>query len=68
MPETDKPFLLTYANLDSPDGEVLLESDRVILQRLVVGPWQSSFKPTVHQPLYRDSVTVRMKKTPAHPV
>ncbi len=38
VPETDKQFLLTYPNLDNPRGEVLLENEHVVLQRLVVGP------------------------------
>ncbi len=38
MPETNKQFLLTYPNLDNPDGEVLLENEHVVLQRFVVGP------------------------------
>jgi quercetin dioxygenase-like cupin family protein len=33
----DKPFLLTYPNLEDSDGEVVLTNDRVVLQRLVVG-------------------------------
>jgi quercetin dioxygenase-like cupin family protein len=37
-PETDKQFLLTYPNLEDPDGEVVLENEHVVLQRLVVGP------------------------------
>jgi quercetin dioxygenase-like cupin family protein len=37
-PETDKQFLLTYPNLADPDGEVVLENEHVVLQRLVVGP------------------------------
>jgi len=37
-PETDEKFLLTYPNLDNPRGEVLLENEHVVLQRLVVGP------------------------------
>jgi len=36
--ETDKQFLLTYPNLDNPGGEILLENEHVVLQRLVVGP------------------------------
>ena len=38
----DKQFLLTYPNLDDPDGEVVLTNDHVILQRLVVpdGKWE----------------------------
>ena len=38
VPETDTQFLLTYPNLDNPRGEVLLENEHVVLQRLVVGP------------------------------
>ena len=38
--EDDKPFLLTYPNLENPYGEVLLTNDHVVLQRLVVGPGQ----------------------------
>ncbi len=38
VPETDEQFLLTYPNLDNPRGEVLLENEHVVLQRLVVGP------------------------------
>ena len=38
VPETDKQFLLTYPTLDNPRGEVLLENEHVVLQRLVVGP------------------------------
>ena len=38
VPETDEKFLLTYPNLDNPRGEVLLENEHVVLQRLVVGP------------------------------
>ena len=34
----DKQFLLTYPNLANPGGEVLLENDRVVVQRFVVGP------------------------------
>ena len=32
------PFLLTYPNLDNPDGEVLLENEHVVVQRFVVPP------------------------------
>ena len=32
----DKQFLLTYPNLDNPEGEVVLTNDHVVLQRLVV--------------------------------
>ena len=35
-PATDKQFLLTYPNLENPDGEVLLENEHVVLQRFVV--------------------------------
>jgi quercetin dioxygenase-like cupin family protein len=38
--DVDKQFLLTYPNLADPVGEVLLENERVIVQRLVVGPRQ----------------------------
>lgn len=38
MKATDKQFLLTYPNLDDPDGEVVLENEHVVLQRLIVGP------------------------------
>ena len=31
-------FLLTYPNLATPGGEVLLENERVVVQRFVVGP------------------------------
>jgi quercetin dioxygenase-like cupin family protein len=34
----DKPFLLTYPNLEDSEGEVVLTNDHVVLQRLVVGP------------------------------
>jgi len=33
-----KQFLLDYPNLADPDGEVLLENDRVVVQRFIVGP------------------------------
>ena len=36
--ETNKQFLLTYPNLENPGGEILLENEHVVLQRLVVGP------------------------------
>ncbi len=36
--ETDKQFLLTYPNLENSDGDVVLENEHVVLQRLVVGP------------------------------
>ena len=41
-PETDKRFLLTYPNLEDSDGEVVLENEHVVLQRLVVpaGEWE----------------------------
>lgn len=32
------PFLLTYPNLDNPDGEVLLDNEHVVVQRFVVPP------------------------------
>ncbi len=38
VPEIDKQFLLTYPNLENSDGEVVLENEHVVLQRLVVGP------------------------------
>jgi len=38
----DIPFLLTYPNLDNPDGEVLLDNEHVVVQRYVVpaGEWE----------------------------
>ena len=36
--KNNKQYLLTYPNLDDPDGEILLENEHVVLQRLVVGP------------------------------
>jgi len=41
-PQTNKRFLLTYPNLDDPDGEVVLENEHVVLQRFVVpaGEWE----------------------------
>ena len=38
MTGADKQFLLTYPNLEDPDGEVVLENEHVVLQRLIVGP------------------------------
>lgn len=40
--EEDRPFLLSYPNLDDPDGEVVLSNKLVVLQRLVVpaGEWE----------------------------
>jgi len=40
--EDDKPFLLSYPNLENPDGEVVLTNEHVVLQRLVVpaGEWE----------------------------
>lgn len=38
MTELDKPFLLTYPNLDDSDGQVVLTNEHVVLQRLFVGP------------------------------
>lgn len=38
MPDSDSQFLLTYPNLDKPQGEVLLENEHVLIQRFVVGP------------------------------
>ena len=32
------PFLLTYPNLDDPDGEVLLDNEHVVVQRFIVQP------------------------------
>ena len=32
------PFLLTYPNLDNPDGEILLDNEHVVVQRFVVPP------------------------------
>jgi len=32
------PFLLTYPDLDNPDGEVLLENEHVVVQRFIVAP------------------------------
>ena len=32
------PFLLTYPDLDNPDGEVLLENEHVVVQRFIVPP------------------------------
>jgi len=39
---TNKRFLLTYPNLEDTDGEVVLENEHVVLQRLVVpaGEWE----------------------------
>lgn len=34
----DIPFLLTYPNLDDPDGEILLENEHVVVQRYIVPP------------------------------
>ena len=36
--ETGKRFLLTYPNLENSNGDVVLENEHVVLQRLVVGP------------------------------
>lgn len=36
--ETDTRFLLTYPNLENPDGEVLLENEHVVVQKFIVGP------------------------------
>ena len=43
--ETDKRFLLTYPNLKNFDGDVVLENEHVVLQRLVVGPgeWEGIY-------------------------
>ncbi len=40
--DTNKQFLLTYPNLEDTDGEVVLENEHVVLQRLVVpaGEWE----------------------------
>ena len=40
--EEDAPFLLTYPNLDDPDGVVLLSNRYAVLQRLMVpaGEWE----------------------------
>jgi len=42
VPESDRQFLLTYPNLENSDGEVVLENEHVVLQRLVVpaGEWE----------------------------
>jgi len=39
---TDEKFLLTYPNLDNSQGEVVLENEYVVVQRLVVpaGKWE----------------------------
>ncbi len=37
-PDADKQFLLTYPNLADPDGDVLLENERVVVQRFIVRP------------------------------
>ena len=37
-PATGNQFLLDYPNLADPDGEVLLENERVVVQRFIVGP------------------------------
>ena len=49
-PETDKQFLLTYPNLEDPDGDVVLENKHVVLQRLVVGPgeWEGIQQSRFH--------------------
>ena len=31
-------YLLNYPNLDDPDGEVVLNNQYVVLQKLIVGP------------------------------
>jgi quercetin dioxygenase-like cupin family protein len=36
--ETGTRFLLTYPNLENPDGEVLLENEHVVVQKFVIGP------------------------------
>ncbi len=38
MKEPEKQFLLTYPNLENSQGEVVLENEHIVLQRLVVGP------------------------------
>ncbi|MGI9262518.1 MAG: hypothetical protein ACR2QR_10810 [Woeseiaceae bacterium] len=40
--DEDRPFLLTYPNLENPDGKVVLTNEHVVLQRLVVpaGKWE----------------------------
>lgn len=40
--EADKPYLLTYPNLEDTDGRVVLTNEHVVLQRLVVpaGKWE----------------------------
>jgi len=42
MSATDENFLLTYPNLDNSQGEVVLENEYVVVQRLVVpaGKWE----------------------------
>lgn len=42
MAQTDNRFLLTYPNLEDPDGRVVLENEHVVLQRMVVpaGEWE----------------------------
>ncbi|MDG1708831.1 MAG: hypothetical protein P8H03_08705, partial [Emcibacteraceae bacterium] len=35
--ESDKPFLLNYANLDKPFGDVVFTNEHVVLQRFLVG-------------------------------
>jgi quercetin dioxygenase-like cupin family protein len=37
-PDANIPFLLTYPDLDNPDGEVLLENEHVVVQRYIVPP------------------------------
>lgn len=36
--ENLSPYLLNYPNLDDPDGEVVLNNQHVVLQKLIVGP------------------------------
>jgi quercetin dioxygenase-like cupin family protein len=36
--ENLSPYLLNYPNLDDPDGEVVLNNQYVVLQKLIVGP------------------------------
>ena len=36
--ENLSPYLLNYPNLNDPDGEVVLNNQYVVLQKLIVGP------------------------------
>jgi mannose-6-phosphate isomerase-like protein (cupin superfamily) len=38
MTKPGKQFLLTYPNLENAQGEVVLENEHLVLQRLIVGP------------------------------